>query len=230
MTKSVVIDRRTVGQLKVILLNIISLIIASYGVLKISEIQLPDHLKDAGHYQFLTNISLLVSMITFILGLIAHVSKSPVIFKIKNFVHTFAFIAEAVVTSVYWPLRLFFLKLLVKNGQIRIGLLTDLSIHLMPLVSLAVDFFFFMPNFAIPAYLVFFGCLALTSGYWLWLQKIIDPSKGGAFPYEFLNHDDKRVTLVVFWTIGLSAFGQFLVMRFLYNKFVKPVPAKSKSD
>lgn len=221
MSNAIVIDRRTAGQLKAILLNVISLAIACYGVFKISQIQLPDHLKDAGHYQFLTNISLLVSMITFILGLAAHVTKSSVLFNIKNVVHTFAFIVEAVVTLVYWPLRLFFLKLLVKNGNVRIGLLTDLSIHLMPFVSLAIDFFYFMPNFAIPAYGVFFSCLALTSAYWVWLETIIDPKKGGSLPYEFLVHDDKRTTLVVFWCIGLSAFVQFLIMRFLYGKFVK---------
>lgn len=211
---------RTVGNSIVIVLDAVSLAIGIYGLFNVSQIQLPDHLIGGGRWQFLTNLSLVYSLIIFTLGLISHVTRSESLFKFKNLVHTFGFVTELVVFSVYWPLRLFFIKKLVKEGSIRISLLTDLSIHFMPAVSLALDFFLFMPNFNLRTELAFLGCISLTSVYWLWLNYIIDFTNGGVFPYEFLNGDSSLVRACVFWGIGISAFIQFLLMRYLYNKFI----------
>lgn len=223
-------DRRTVGNSAVIILDIVSLAIGFYGIYNVSLLELPDHLKGAGKWQFLTNISLMYSLVIFTMGLISHLIKSERLFRIKNLIHTFGFVAELVVFTVYWPLRLFFVHRLVKDGQVRIDLWTDFSIHVMPTVSLALDFFLFMPNFSIRTELAFLGCISMTSLYWFWLNSIVDFENGGRFPYEFLNGESSAVRACVFWGIGISAFLQFLLMRYLYDKLIaKRVSLESKN-
>ncbi|EGV66174.1 hypothetical protein PSN45_003429 [Yamadazyma tenuis] len=222
------INRRTVGNRVILAIDVISTAIGLYGLYEISLIELPAPLRGAGKWQFLTNLSLLFSILTFSVGIISHLTRSEAIFQLKNFLHVISFVAEAVVTSVYWPLRLFFLHYLVNDGNIRIKLTVDLAIHFMPFVSLAIDFFFFMPNFTIKTRSAFLLFISLTSAYWFWLNSIIDLERGGIFPYAFLNIGNNLTRLIIFWVIGFSAFLQFLLMRFLYNSFVGVSAIKQK--
>lgn len=220
---------RRFGHPIIILIDIVSILIGFYG-LHNARPQLPDNLKQAGHWQFLTNISLLASIITFTIGLFSHLTRSVRLFELKNILHTITFVAEAVVTSVYWPLRLFFLHYLIHDRSITIKLVVDLSIHLMPFISLAIDFFFFSPNFQIKTTTAVVLFLGLTSSYWLWLNYLIDFENGGVFPYAFLNIGTSFTRAIIFWGIGFSAFLQFLLMRFIYTLFVKPQVEKDKKE
>lgn len=210
---------RTVGNSYAIVLDTVSLAIGIYGAYDIlySGRVLPDHLVDAGHWQFLTNLSLAYSLVVFALGLVAHVTRSQFLFRLKNNLHPIALALEAVVAVVYWPLRLFFLKLLVKDpSKILIPMLTDLSIHLMPVTSLLIDYLAFMPSWTLSRSAAFGACGILSTGYWFWLHHLIDFENGGEYPYAFLNHPSLYARIVIFGIVGLTGFSLYLFMSNVY--------------
>lgn len=212
---------RELGNTRAIILQVISLGIGTLGLSYLGKVKLSPGLVDAGHWQFLTNLSLVFLMMIFVLGLISHITRDHTIYRWKNTLHVFCFVVVAMVSLIYWPLRLFFLELLVKDvTKFSTPVVMDLSVHLMPALSLGLDYFLFMPNWTTPASTVFIGCLCITFSYWAWLLYLIDFDNGGTFPYMFLNVDSALVRSYIFVVVGLCAFGVFLVMRYLYNRFI----------
>lgn len=187
----------------------------------VANLPLPPHLQGAGPWQFLTNLSLLISNIIFALGVIAHVTRSPVLFQWKNRLNPFGLIMEMIVFLVYWPLRLFFLHLLVKNvDDFRATLFIDLSIHFMPVVLLLVDFVWFLPKCTITNKQALMICMVATGCYWVWLHKIVDLENGAEFPYNFLNVSTV-VRAGIFAMVGMTAFLNFVVIQTVYRKYVE---------
>lgn len=202
-------------------IDLVSLLIGFYGIYtNIVTVELPDHLSDGGHWQFLTNLSLVYSMIVFAIGFLAHFFHNQLLYDIKNLIHPVGIALESIVAIVYWPLRIWFLHLLVKDSKIRIPLVTDLAIHLMPIVSLLIDYLVFMPKWTITNTTAFFIISQLTVGYWFLLKYLIDHENGGSYPYVFLNVDSDQKRLFVFFIISIIAFGQFLLFKKLYQVVV----------
>ncbi|ABN67301.2 conserved hypothetical membrane protein [Scheffersomyces stipitis CBS 6054] len=215
-------SRRVVGNKVILTIDLVSLVIGLYGMqTNILTIELPDHLAEAGHWQFLTNLSLVYSLFVFLIGFVAHLTKSELLFDFKNNIHPMGLALESIVTMIYWPLRLFFLHLLVgEPSKFKLPLSTDLSIHLMPVVSLLIDYFVFMPRWTIKTTTALGLVLSLTSGYWFLLKNLIDVTKGARYPYAFLDVDSDEKRMVVFAMVALVAFAQFLIMRKLYDVVV----------
>lgn len=209
------------GNKYILAIDIISLGLGINGMVAVANLPLPPHLQAAGPWQFLTNLSLMLSNIVFALGVIAHATKSSTIFQWKNRLGPFGLIMEMIVFMVYWPLRLFFLHLLVKNiDDFRATLFIDLSIHLMPVVLLLVDFMWFLPTCTITNSQALAICLVATGGYWLWLHRIVDLENGAEFPYNFLNVDSTVVRGVIFTFVGLVAFLNFVLIQMVYRSVV----------
>lgn len=209
---------RKVGNSRILAIDILSLAIGAYGLKKVLAQELPPHLAVAGHWQFLTNLLLAYSMVVFGVGALAHVSRSERLYRFKNILHPVALALETIVTVVYWPLRLFFLHLLVKDpSQFTLPLAADLLIHLMPVSSLLVDYLLFMPRWTIGVPFAFSFCAVLTTAYWFWLKLVIDFANGGQYPYVFLNVESEQTRVVIFGMVGMTAFVQFLVMRQVYD-------------
>lgn len=212
---------RKVGDKRILAIDLVSLAIGAYGLVKVFAQVLPPHLEVAGHWQFLTNLLLAYSMVVFGVGALAHVTRSESLYSVKNFLHPVALALETIVTAVYWPLRLFFLHLLVKDpSKFSLPLPADLLVHLMPVTSLLVDYLLFMPRWTIGVPFAFSFCAVLTIGYWFWLKLLIDFASGGQYPYVFLNVDSEQARVVIFGIVGMTAFVQFLVMRQVYDWIV----------
>lgn len=215
--------QRTVGNPIITLIDFLSIVIGVYGFHgTILTLPLPPHLVDAGHWQFLTNLSLVYSLAVFVVGFIAHISKSEKLFKLKNNLHPIGLALESIVTMVYWPLRLFWLGLLVEDTSVYpIPMPADLSIHLMPVVSLLIDYLVFMPRWTIRTRTAFGMCCALTLAYWCLLEYLVDIENGSSYPYAFLNVPHNGLRALIFAVVGGSAFLQFLLMSKIYTVFIE---------
>lgn len=188
-----------------------------------SHIELPPHLIGAGHWQFLTNLSLAFSLVVFAIGLASHLAKSPTLFNLKNSLHPIAFVLESVVTLTYWPLRIFLIKLLVKDPTRKmVPIFVDMCLHLFPVLALSVDYFFFMPRWTITSENAFASCFILTLLYWFYLKQVIDFENGGEYPYMFLNTDTEAQRILIFGMIGLVGFAMFLFSKKVYDIIVHP--------
>lgn len=213
---------RTVGNVGSALVNAIALGFGSYGFYyTVKYIELPPYLATAGRWQFLTNLSLAISLVVFALGAVGHAIESPKLFSIKNAIHPIALVLELVVTIVYWPLRLVFIHLLVSDPSRKfIPMFVDICLHLVPGVALVTDFFCFMPRLTVNNRDSFIICMLLTFMYWAWLKRLIDVKNGGQYPYNFLNVDTELKRAVIFVTIGVAGYGAFLLLKRLYDIMV----------
>lgn len=212
---------RTVGNPIIAGIDLASLTIGTYGICMIIwKTPLPEYFIEAGHWQFLTNLSLAYSLMLFFIGFIAHVTRSTWLYTIKNTLHPIGLALECVVTVIYWPLRLFFLSLLTEDpGSFKLPLTIDLAIHLMPMVSLLIDYLVFMPQWTIKTSTALSIVVALTVLYWYLLEFLVDIENGAKYPYAFLN-GDKSHRMVAFAVVGLVAFVQFLFLRKIYDWIV----------
>lgn len=218
---------RTVGNRWALTVCATSFAIGVFGLVRNLSAQLPPHLKDAGHWQFLTNLLLAYSLVVFGVGVAAHLTKLAALFNLKNLLHPIGMALEFVVAVVYWPLRIFFINLLVEDPlKFKLPLLTDLCIHLMPVVLLFIDYLAFLPPWTLSTPTALTVMAVLTAGYWWWLKQLIAP--GGTYPYNFLNVDTEQERVVVFVAVGTVAFMLFLATKALYGVFVRDTKLQMK--
>lgn len=215
-------SRRVVGNRAILLINGVSFVLAYLGMHRnIFVAELPPHLEKGGHWQFLTNLSLVYSLVVFGVGFLAHLFHSSLLFNIKNNLHPVGLALESIVTVVYWPLRLFFLHLLIKDpAEFNIPIPVDLAIHLLPFVSLLVDYLVFMPRWTIKNSTALGLVVVLATGYYYLLENLIDVEAGARYPYAFLEGSDEK-RLVVFAIITAVSYVQFVLLKTLYPLVVK---------
>lgn len=215
-------SRRKVGNPVILAIDLVSILIGLYGFYtSVFVIKLPPHLAQAGHGQFLTNLSLVYSLVVFAIGFLAHLTASQTLFKLKNNLHPIGLALETIVAGVYWPLRLFFLHLLTKEpSKFNFPLLTDLSVHLMPIVSLLIDYLVFMPKWTIENNTALSFIVAFMVFYWFLLKNLVDTANGASYPYEFLDVGTDLYRVGVFGVVGMVAFSQFLFMKKVYDVVV----------
>lgn len=184
----------------------------------ISTVQLPPELSKAGQFQFFTNISLVASLFTYALALVSHVTKSHRLFRWKNNVQAIALSLETVVTSLYWPLRLLFAALLAKDPEEKLMPTSiDLCVHLVPFVTLLVDYLAFLPRWEVkPSTGVLVSAL-FAVGYRVWLQLLLDLENGAEYPYNFLNGDSEITRSLVFAVVGIWGYSLFIIWRAVHG-------------
>lgn len=224
--------KRTVGNPIIAVIDVASLILGGNALHYLfTKVKLPAHLAAAGQFQFLTNLSLLISLIIFALGAVAHLTRSVPLYNFKNTIHPIGMVLEAVVTTVYWPLRLFFLGHLIKDPKRElVPIPIDLCLHLLPAASLLIDYLVFMPRWTLPAGGALSAVVALTSIYWAWLKFLIDFENGGEYPYEFLNGDDETKRAIIFTIVALTGFVFFLIIKKAYDVLVGAEEDVEKQD
>ncbi|KAG7195988.1 uncharacterized protein KQ657_002375 [Scheffersomyces spartinae] len=212
-------SRRVVGNPVIGTITAISLIIGGWGLLQITGFELPENLAGAGCWQFLTNLSLLYTLLVFAIGTLAHMFQSPVLYSLKNYLHPIALALESVVALVYWPLRLFKPQLILTRDFF-LPMDVDLAIHLLPVVSLSIDYFLFMPKWLLSHTSAFLFVTSLAMGYYLLLKQLVDVENGAIYPYQFLNVDTELERIVIFFIVGLTGFLQYLFLQKLYDVIV----------
>lgn len=211
-----------------LLFNIASLIICGRGLFKCTQLILPPSLSQAGHKQFLTNLSLVATLISNILNIlnwfIQRSSMNNIHFVwnyiCRHFVLPIALTLETIVPVIYWPLRLFAQKLIMqdipKNEPYPLSTSTDLSIHLFPFIFLFSDHYFsgFGSKFEISNTKAWFIVSSLGFGYFKYLSFLIDPAKGQVYPYPFLDVEEPMKT-IIFIVVSTVAWLFFI----LYQTF-----------
>ncbi|XBW36695.1 hypothetical protein QEN19_002270 [Hanseniaspora menglaensis] len=212
------------SRLPQLLLNCALTFTGTYGLYVCTSIILPPKLQAAGHKQFLTNISLAISIIqqvSTIASILVGNSKALEFFS-GDILLPIALVLETVVTSVYWPLRIFFVEMIFqKNPNYAsierskyLPLHVDICLHLLPFIGMSLNFFkykkgrFALNNtkFVLPV------CSALGLAYIFWLKYLIP--KGGKYPYPFLDAAEPWKTIIML-TITNVAFGYFKLIQYL---------------
>lgn len=137
------------------------------------------------HLQYLTIIGLSLAALTFGFGLLADITLSPRLFRVKNALSVASAPMEVLISILYWGLQLIDPKLVMPDWAPPLELHADLSFHAVPSIALVIDLLFFSPPYAVP-FLPAFGlssCIAF--GYWFWIEHCYQMN--GFYPYPIFE-------------------------------------------
>lgn len=193
-----------------LVLNGLSIVVGSWGLSHITRLVLPASLAGASHKQFLTNISVVATLISNACNIsnyfVQRCTGSSSLSAVSNFVSRdvvlpIALVLETVVPLVYWPLRLFAMHLIMQeipDGTSPIPVPVDVSVHLLPFVFLFSDHFLSGTGrkFKISNGQAWFLVTFLGLTYYKWLEFLIDPSTGAKYPYPFLDAPEPYKTVI----------------------------------
>lgn len=211
-----------------LVINGLSVIVGSWGLSNITRLVLPASLAGASHKQFLTNISVVATLISNVCNIfnyfVQRCGQSSALAGFSNFFSRdvalpVALVLETVVPLVYWPLRLFAMHLImqeVPDGASPIPVPVDVSVHLLPFVFLFSDHFLSGTGrkFKISNGQAWFLVTFLGLSYYKWLEYLIDPSTGQKYPYPFLDAPEPYKS-VIFVCVSSVAWCFYV----LYQKF-----------
>ncbi|CAO1635493.1 unnamed protein product [Parajaminaea phylloscopi] len=170
-----------------------------------------------GHYQFLTNISLVLTFVTLLLGMTRAVSPSlPLTRELKTVATAITMPIEVIVSLLYWTVLAIDPTLLIPSREVpdplnpgqfvtetvRLPLLTDLCMHAFPAILLSVDYLAFSaplplrrPNI-LSSWPIWTSIIS-TISYCLWAE--VCKAHNGQYPYPLLSvlSTTHRVTLYI---------------------------------
>lgn len=195
----------------------------------------PNQINDSfgWHMQYLTIIGLSLAASTFAVGLLADLTLSPTLFRIKNTLSIASAPMEVLISILYWALRTVrrapahFPPTPLTLDQIDPGLVmpdwapvlslkTDFSFHAIPSVALVVDLLFFSPPYAISA----LPALGLSSfialAYWFWTELCY--SKNGFYAYPIFEQLDTPGRAALFSGSAVVMAVSTLSLSWLYGK------------
>lgn len=121
------------------------------------------------HFQFLTIIGLLASLVSFQIAILADLTQSSSLFKAKNIISILATPLEVLISILYWAIQTIDPELLFQ-GDIRLPFLTDLGFHFAPAVFLTLDLVLLSPPWTVPTYGVMTLSTVLAFSYWYWVE------------------------------------------------------------
>lgn len=225
-----------------LVINVVSLITSSFGLHQCALIVLPPTLSQAGHKQFLTNLSVAATILNNVANIANYFIQrnkntktkygSESDFISRHVTLPLALVLESIVATVYWPLRLFAMELIVQDAPARgaspIPVKVDLSIHLFPIVFLLCDHYLSGSGckFQLSRLHSWLVITALGLGYNRFLNHLIDPTSIQKYPYPFLNVDEplKSVIFVAVTSVSWLYFllyQSFPPIRRSYNQATK---------
>ncbi|CCD26537.1 uncharacterized protein NDAI_0H03640 [Naumovozyma dairenensis CBS 421] len=220
--------------------NLVCFVISSWGLRWATTITLPPSLRQAGHKQFLTNISVIVTLFSNITNIadffIQRYAKCPTLRNRSHRIskHTIlpvALVMESIVPAVYWPLRLFAMKLIMQgipenNSPSPIPLSVDCAIHLVPFVFLFADHYLSGSGekFVISNKKAWVIVTLLGLSYYRFLGLLINTERGQSYPYPFLDVDEPYKSIIFVAVTSITWL--FYV---LYQKFPPYVSLKKRS-
>lgn len=219
-------------------INIMCLMISSWGLYWATQLVLPASLKQAGHKQFLTNISVIATQINNVTNIInwfiQRSSTNNVLLTQSDFIARhitlpIALVLETVVPIVYWPLRLFAMNLIMQaipeDAPSPIPISVDLAIHLFPNIFLVSDHYLSGSGlkFKLSNTKAWVIVTALGMAYYKWLSLLIDPKKGQTYPYPFLDVEEplKSIIFVVVTSFSWGFYTMYQNFPPFYKKDAK---------
>lgn len=151
------------------LIHLTGLTFFTSSLLYIPHMTDPLHFGFGSSYQFLTIISLTLSFLTLLIALLADLSLSPSLSKIKTLLSICVTPLEVLVTMFYWGLRAVNKDLVTPKGH-ELRFLVDLVFHAMPALMLVFDFLMCGPGWEIRPQDAMALDLVLTFCYWGWVE------------------------------------------------------------
>ena len=121
------------------------------------------------HFQYLTILGLTVAYLTFICGLLADITLSPLLFRIKNTLSLCSAPLEVLISVLYWGICAIDRSLVVPP-EIHLAPLADIGFHAAPSVLLVIDLLFLSPPWTINAWPAMALSSTLAVGYWAWVE------------------------------------------------------------
>jgi hypothetical protein len=204
--------------------NTAALLLLLNGLRAVITRPLPHHLEHAGPFQFLTNLSLIVTVVSLVFNIVAALPLPRFFDFFKTTLTSYAtltaLVLEFIVSSIYWSLKLFFLHLIVNTDEIPpdkfIPLWLDFTVHLAPFIVLSIDSFFLKRDTPKRLYAVIVAIMAtLTVGYWLLLEHLVSNAKLvyplSEYPYPFLNVDHGMRAVIFAGVIALALVVVYVV-------------------
>lgn len=215
------------GNPYVIILSTVFLVSSTLALHTIDNIKLPPALENAGHYQFLTNLSLAITVFYFSINLLYHTLKLESLSTLKKYFSAICFALDGIVSLVYWSLRATVPDLIIPEDQREFLTLTlDLQIHLFPIVAVALDYMLFMKKWDISYSTGYLIVAVFAIGYWFLLEYLID--EDAAYPYPFLDVE-KSLRIVIFLVVSFVAFGSFCIGKLVHPESI-PLIEKAEQD
>lgn len=201
-----------------LLFNLLGLSIFSTALYAEFTFPLPKELADAGHLQFLTNLSLIVTVVTVFSNIVTILAPGRLVNTVNVYLNASALILETLVALIYWTLKILFVNLIILetiDPKNYIPLHIDVAIHLLPISFLSFDYFFIKyQHFNIPSFKVLLIVVTLTSSYWFLLEFLVVPP--ASYPYPFLNVPTEQ-RILIFAIVAIFGFGFYRASNFAHN-------------
>ncbi|KAI1503244.1 FAR-17a/AIG1-like protein [Biscogniauxia marginata] len=168
-----------------------------------------------GHYQFLTIIGLALATMTFTVGLLADVTLSPRLFKVKNALSVCSAPLEVLISILYWGLCAID-KNLVFPPEFQLDFLPDFGFHAAPGLFLSLDLLLLSPPWTIHGYSAMGLSQVLAFLYWFWVEYCF--SRNGWYPYPIFDILSTSQRVLLFSSSALLMTGSTMMLKWLYGK------------
>ncbi|OLL22756.1 UPF0641 membrane protein [Neolecta irregularis DAH-3] len=187
-----------------------------------------------GHFQFLTIIGLVAAAVGFTAALLADISGSFQLFKIKNYISIISTPLACLVSLLYWTIIAVNKEMMLPPEIIeKMTPTRDFGLHLSPLIFLTIDFLLFSPPWAINTKTAFYIHFSLGQGYFRWIQYCQKQNGWWAYPFlENMTMMQRKVFIVASTFISWLIFVGF---RALYdsinrNNLKSPIEGASPKE
>ncbi|CAK9439048.1 uncharacterized protein LODBEIA_P32720 [Lodderomyces beijingensis] len=184
--------------------DLFSLAVCISGVYDTFSLELPPYLQRGGHFQFLTNISLLSTCIYIISK---HILMLPP--RQANLIYNTVMNLEFTVTSCYWTLH-YILPHWLNTATIDRNFVLDFKIHLWPYLYLLVCKERRNKWGSLGSGVVF-------AFYWAYIEWLVGSDPTQRFAYPFLNRGGLPAR--AFWLFGMWLVGtlNYLLLKYIKN-------------
>ncbi|TQV97142.1 hypothetical protein V2A60_000225 [Cordyceps javanica] len=177
------------------------------------------------HLQFLTIIALTLSFFTFVVAVVADVTRSATLFGIKNSLSIVATPLNVVVTTLYFGISAIDPELVVPP-EFKIPLAVDLGFHFAPGLLLVFDYLVLSPPWTVGAPVVMGLSTSIAFGYWYWIELCYSKNGWYTYPIFALLNTPQRVLLFVFSAVLVTVASSSL--KVVYAKLNGPAFAAEK--
>ncbi|KAF2963239.1 hypothetical protein GQX73_g10337 [Xylaria multiplex] len=168
-----------------------------------------------GHYQFLTIIGLAFALCTFTIGLLADLTLSPNLFRVKNSLAMCSAPLEVLISILFWGLCAID-KNLVFPPESELPFLPNFGFHAAPGLFLALDVLLLSPPWTIAGFATVVLSQTLGFLYWFWVEYCYEQNGWYPYPIFAMLNTWQRATLFAFSALLMT--GSTILLKWLYSK------------
>ncbi|QPC80423.1 hypothetical protein HYE68_011175 [Fusarium pseudograminearum] len=179
------------------------------------------------YFQLLTVVGLALSLVTFLLGLVADLVPAITLSKAKDAVAVLATPLEVLIAVLYWSIRMHDPSLLMPEDLI-IDPLPDLGFHLVPAVLLALDLVLWSPRATITTRSMMSLSTVLPVVYWCWIELCF--YKNGWYPYPMMDQFSAVQRVVIFIASAGLLTASSSALQYVHDKVHSPKTRKIRAE